>query len=73
VELGKPFEFLERGRIIERKSQYQRVRECGESEGQQDESPREIITCWIESQWLTRKRADFHMVINTKENGKKNL
>ncbi|HEY8888955.1 MAG TPA: hypothetical protein VIM70_01675 [Clostridium sp.] len=28
VELDKPFVFLDRGRVIERKLQYQRVREC---------------------------------------------
>ena len=43
VELDKPFEFLERGRVIARETQYQRVRDCGESECQQDESPGEII------------------------------
>jgi hypothetical protein len=32
-----------------RKLQYQRVKDCGESECQQDESLEEIITCWIES------------------------
>ena len=47
VELDKPFEFLERGRVIVREPQYQRVRDCGESECQQDESPGEIITRWI--------------------------
>jgi len=34
VELGKPFEFLVRGRVIERKLQYQRAWDCGESECQ---------------------------------------
>ena len=48
VELGKPFVFLNRGRVIVRKLQYQRVRECGESENQQDESPGKMITRWIE-------------------------
>jgi hypothetical protein len=38
AELGKPFVFLDRGRVIERKLQYQRVKDCGESECQQDES-----------------------------------
>jgi len=47
VELGKPFAFLDRGRVIVRKLQYQRVRDCGESECQQDESPGESITRWI--------------------------
>jgi len=37
-----------RGRVIERKLQYQRVRDCGESECQQDESPGEMITRWLE-------------------------
>jgi hypothetical protein len=49
VELGKPFVFLERGRVIERKPQYQRVRDGGESECQQSESSGETITRWIES------------------------
>jgi hypothetical protein len=48
VELGKPFVFLDRGRVIERESQYQRVKECGESKSQSNESLREKITCWIE-------------------------
>lgn len=48
MELGKPFVLLNRGRIIVRKSQYQRVRDCRESKCQQDESLGEIITCWIE-------------------------
>jgi hypothetical protein len=49
VELGKPFVFLDRGRVIERKLQYQRARDSGESECQQDESSGETITRWIES------------------------
>lgn len=49
VELGKPFVFLKRGRVIERKPQYQRVRDCGESECQQDESSGKTITRWTES------------------------
>jgi hypothetical protein len=48
VELGKPFVFLIRGRVIARELQYQRVKDCGESECQQGESPGEIITRWIE-------------------------
>ena len=40
VELGKPFAFLVIGRVIERKPQYQRVKECGESECQLNESLR---------------------------------
>ncbi len=48
AELGKPFVFLDRGREIERNLQYQRVKDCGESECQQDESPGETITRWIE-------------------------
>jgi len=48
AELDKPFVFLVRGRVIERKPQYQRVRDCGESESQQDESSGEKITRWIE-------------------------
>jgi len=38
VELGKPFVFLDRGRAFIRKLQYQRVKDCGESECQSDES-----------------------------------
>jgi hypothetical protein len=34
VELDKPFVFLVRGRVIERKLQYQRVRDSGESKCQ---------------------------------------
>jgi hypothetical protein len=48
VELGKPFGFLDRGRVIERKLQYQRAWDCGESECQQNESSGENITHWIE-------------------------
>jgi len=48
VELGKPFVFLDRGRAIERELQYQRVKECGESECQLNESLGKKITCWIE-------------------------
>jgi hypothetical protein len=48
VELGKPIVFLGRGRAIVRELQYQRVRDCGESKCQQDESSGETITRWIE-------------------------
>jgi len=48
VKLGKPFVFLDRGRVIERKPQYQRVKECGESKCQLNESLRKKITRWIE-------------------------
>lgn len=48
MELGKPFVFLFKGRVIVRKLQYQRVKDCGESKSQQDESLGEIITRWIE-------------------------
>jgi uncharacterized protein YbaA (DUF1428 family) len=50
----------------------QRVKDCGESESQQNESSGELITCWIRN-IPTRKGADFHRVINTKENEKKIL
>jgi len=48
VELGKPFVFLNRGMAIERKLQYQRVKDCGKSESQQNESSEEKTTRWIE-------------------------
>ena len=48
MELGKPFVFLDRGRVIVRELQYQRVKDCGESKCQQGESQGEIITRWIE-------------------------
>lgn len=48
MELGNPFVFLDRGRVIVRELQYQRVKDCGESKCQQGESQGEIITRWIE-------------------------
>lgn len=48
MELGKPFVFLDRGRVIVRELQYQRVKDCGDSKCQQGESQGEIITRWIE-------------------------
>ena len=48
VELGKPFVFRERGRVIVRKLQYQRAKDGGESECHQNESSGKKITRWIE-------------------------
>ena len=69
IELGKPFVLLVRGRVIVRKLQYQRVKDCGESKCQQDENLGKTITRWIEfnnslergqtSTWSsTRKKTD---------------
>jgi hypothetical protein len=77
VELGKPFVFLDRGRAIERKLQYQRVKDCGESESQQNESSGKKITRWIgfdnslergqTSTWSsTRKKAESNFFVKEK-------
>ena len=48
-----------------------RVKDSGESKCQQDESPEENavmrITRWIGANALSRKRAKFRLVINTKK------
>ena len=77
AELGKSFEFLDRGRGIEGELQYQRVRYSGESKCKQDESSGEKITRWIEfdnslergqiSTWsLTRKKTESNFFVKKK-------
>lgn len=71
VELGKPYVFL-KGRTIVRKSQYTEGKGLWRKRKPTDESQGETNNLLDRSSKfaLVRKDADFHMVVNTKENGK---